>query len=121
MSDLIENKTRQLEHDSKNLDFGTEEEEEPNSVAPPVVPTPTQSAKNTPVQKSAKRQPAHSEDKPEKQPSKNLVYLIFLSQLDDVEIFTQLQIEAFASWIWPLFYDLEVLEYPLFQVFFMFT
>ena len=28
MSDMIENKTRQLEHDSKNLDFGQEEEEE---------------------------------------------------------------------------------------------
>ena len=28
MSDMIENKSRQLEHDSKNLDFGQEEEEE---------------------------------------------------------------------------------------------
>ena len=29
MSDLIENKSRQLEHDSKILDFGKDDEEEP--------------------------------------------------------------------------------------------
>ncbi len=68
MSDLIENKTRQLEHDSKNLDFGTEEEEETNTAPPQAAGTPAQSAKNTPVQKSAKRQ-AHTEEKAEKQPS----------------------------------------------------
>ena len=92
MSDLIENKTRQLEHDSKNLDFGTEEEEEPNSVPPPVVTTPAQSAKNTPVQKSAKRQPAHTEEKPEKQPSKSSKNFAFLSQSAGV---TRLRLQLF--------------------------
>jgi len=71
MSDMIENKTRQLEHDAKNLDFGREEEEETQTSAPTTTTTPShhQSAKNTPVQKPAKKQ-AHAEEKSEKQPSK---------------------------------------------------
>ena len=75
MSDMIENKTRQLEHDSKNLDFGNEEEEETEKAEKaPATTTPAQSAKNTPVQKSTKRQ-AHTEEKAEKQPSKFAILL----------------------------------------------
>jgi hypothetical protein len=71
MSDMIENKTRQLEHDSINLDFGREEEEETEKVEKtPAASTPAQSTKNTPVQKSAKRHANNTEEKAEKQPSK---------------------------------------------------
>ena len=81
---MIENKTRQLEHDAKNLDFGREEEEETQTSAPTTTTTPShhQSAKNTPVQKPAKKQ-AHTEEKSEKQPSKFLLnqHLSFLYSL----------------------------------------
>ena len=65
MSDLIENKTRQLEHDSKNLDFGTEEEEETSTTVQPAATAPAQAPKNTSVPKTAKRQ-SHAEEKAEK-------------------------------------------------------
>ena len=36
LTDVIENKTRQLEHDSQNLDFGRGEDEEAVPKPPPV-------------------------------------------------------------------------------------
>merc|ERR1711902_138795 len=46
MSDLIENKSRQLEHDSKILDFGKDDEEEPvnTSSSKPVTSTAPQTS-----------------------------------------------------------------------------
>merc|ERR1711988_761394 len=47
MSDLIENKSRQLEHDSKILDFGKEEEDDGGQIAGGGVVTGTSSSKTS--------------------------------------------------------------------------
>ena len=49
LTDVIENKTRQLEHDSQNLDFGRGEDEEAVPKPPPV------KAKEHKGEKGAKR------------------------------------------------------------------
>jgi len=46
MSDLIENKSRQLDHDSKNLNFGKDDEDEP-------VKTSTKAQQNTSINNSS--------------------------------------------------------------------
>ena len=46
MSDLIENKSRQLDHDSKNLNFGKDDEDEP-------VKTSTKAQQNTSMNNSS--------------------------------------------------------------------
>jgi len=58
MADLIENKSRQLDHDSKILDFGKDEEEEP--VAKPEKPTTSATTTKTPTQ-AAKPKPETKE------------------------------------------------------------
>jgi len=59
MSDIIENKTRQLELDAQNLDFGKDEEEE--DIIKPV--------KEEKTEKSAKRKKVKDEEKSEEQPT----------------------------------------------------
>jgi len=59
MSDIIENKTRQLELDAQNLDFGKDEEEE-DTIKP---------VKEEKTEKSAKRKKVKDEDKSEEQPT----------------------------------------------------
>ena len=75
MSDLIENKSRQLDHDSKNLNFGKDDEDEPvqastkaqqNTSTNNPSNTSTSSAKNTPTS-SAKP----SKDKETKESASN--------------------------------------------------
>ena len=72
MTDLIENKTRQLEHDAKNLDFGREDEED-NLSSAPAPSKQTATASKT----IAKKQPSTNDEKTEKGPGK----LIYRDQL----------------------------------------
>ena len=58
MADLIENKSRQLDHDSKILDFGKDDDDEP--VAKPEKPTTSVTTTKTPTQ-TAKPKPETKE------------------------------------------------------------
>lgn len=63
MADLIENKARQLEHDSKNLDFGKDDEDEP---MPTPKSTPISTTNQTSSTNVSSSKPSHNTSKPGK-------------------------------------------------------